>query len=69
MHSGLHAMRLQSHEFRVHGQVGQESNLHPAVLEHAARCPESSKVVQIALESTVFRGESSSGVQARPTAM
>ena len=30
----------------IEGQVGQESNLQPAVLEHAARCPESSKNVQ-----------------------
>jgi hypothetical protein len=28
------------------GQVGQESNLQPAVLEHSARCPDSSKNVQ-----------------------
>jgi hypothetical protein len=28
------------------GQVGQESNLQPAVVEHAARCPEASKNVQ-----------------------
>ena len=27
------------------GQVGQESNLQPAVLEHSAHCPESSNVV------------------------
>jgi len=27
------------------GQVGQESHLHPAVLEHAARCPEASNRV------------------------
>ena len=29
----------------LQGQVGQESNLQPAVLEHSARCPESSRVV------------------------
>ena len=28
------------HEFRLPGQVGQESHRHPAVLEHAAQCPE-----------------------------
>jgi hypothetical protein len=51
------------------GQVGQESNLQPAVLEHSARYPESSKDVQIDLESTVARVGSSSGVQACLTAM
>jgi hypothetical protein len=54
------------HEFRVLRQVGQESNLHPAVLEHAARCPDSSKVVQIGLESTDFDIALSRVVQARP---
>src|SRR5262249_48853447 len=28
------------------GQVGQESHLRPAVVEHSARCPDSSKNVQ-----------------------
>ena len=51
------------------GQVGQESNLQPAVLEHAARCPESSKVVQFALEFAVFGDASSKGVQERPAGL
>jgi len=33
------------------GQVGQESHLHPAVVEHAARCPDASKGVQHALNA------------------
>jgi hypothetical protein len=33
------------HEFRILGQVEQESHRRPAVLEHLARCPESSNYV------------------------
>jgi hypothetical protein len=67
---GLRAMWLQPAEIQgSEGQVGQESNLQPAVLEHSAQCPEWSKVVQIALESTVFRGESSNSVQERLASM
>jgi len=51
------------------GQVGQESHLQPAVLEHAARCPDSSRDVQIALEFALFGNASSNGVQARPVAL
>jgi hypothetical protein len=51
------------------GQVGQESNLQPAVLEHSARCPDASKVVQIALESNGFRDAASSVVQKRLAGM
>jgi hypothetical protein len=51
------------------GQVGQESHRQPAVLEHAARCPESSKVVQIALETADLGGISSRIFQERPAAM
>jgi hypothetical protein len=51
------------------GQVGQESNLHPAGLEHSARYPASSKVVQYCLELAVLGDTSSSGVQAHPTAL
>jgi hypothetical protein len=36
------------------GQVGQDSNPHPAVVEHAARCPGSSRDVSLALESPDF---------------
>src|SRR5262249_1840291 len=32
-------------ELEFKGQMGQESNLQPAVLELSARCPDSSKVV------------------------
>jgi len=49
--------------------VGQESNLHPAVVEHSARCPASSKVVQQRLEIAVLGSASSRGVQERPTGM
>jgi len=51
------------------GQVGQESNLHPAVVEHAARCPGSSKAVQFALEFAFYGNASSNGVQERPAAL
>jgi hypothetical protein len=44
--NGLNVNRLSQHEFSLLGQAGQESNLHPAVLEHAARCPGSSRDVQ-----------------------
>src|SRR5690242_13394121 len=36
-------------KFKLLGQVGQESNLQAAVLEHAAHCPDSSRDVQVAL--------------------
>jgi hypothetical protein len=51
------------------GEVGQESNLQPAVLEDKARCPESSEVVQTALQSAFFGDVSSRFVQERPTSM
>jgi hypothetical protein len=58
------------HEFKVwKGQVGQESNLQPAVVEHAARCPETSKDIQNALESTNSAIKLSNGVQRHLTAM
>jgi len=53
----------------VIGQVGQESHLHPAVLEDAARCSDSSKEVQFTLESADLDVRLSSVVQERPTAM
>jgi hypothetical protein len=49
--------------------VGQESNLHPAVLEHAAQSPDSSKLVQIAREFAVSGDASSRGVQERLASM
>jgi hypothetical protein len=45
------------------GKVGEESHLHPAVVEHAAQFPRSSQVVHMALESTVGRATSSSSIQ------
>jgi hypothetical protein len=51
------------------GQVGQESNLQPAVLEHAARCLELSKAVQFVLESTHFVIGSSRVVHERLAAL
>jgi hypothetical protein len=51
------------------GQVGQESHRRPAVVEHAARCPDPSRVVQIALESPDFDIGSSNGVQGRPASL
>jgi hypothetical protein len=33
------------HEFKLTGQVGEESHRRPAVVKHAARCPKSSKNV------------------------
>jgi hypothetical protein len=51
------------------GQVGQESNLQPAVLEHSARRPDSSKGVQHCLESAVLGDESSRVVQERLASM
>jgi len=66
---GLGPRGSSPHEFRPQGQVGQESHLHPAVVEHSACCPGSSRDVQIALESTVVRLASSSGVQRRPAAI
>jgi hypothetical protein len=62
-------MACSSDECRSTGQVGQESNLQPAVLEHAARCPTSSKVVKFALESTGFGVGLSNGVQVRPAGL
>ena len=50
-------------------QVGQDSNRHPAVVEHAARCPDSSKVVQYRLEFADFDDASSRVVQERPAGM
>jgi hypothetical protein len=57
------------HEIRTRGQVGQESNLQPAVVEHALRYPGSSKVVQFALGSAVFDDVFSRLVQERLTAL
>jgi hypothetical protein len=45
--------------------VGQELNLHPAILEHSTRCPGSSKGVQPRLEFAHPGDTSSSGVQER----
>jgi hypothetical protein len=61
-------MRLQPNKFSITGQVGQESNLQPAVLEHSAQCPDASRVVQIALAKD-FAVESSKAVQERPASM
>jgi hypothetical protein len=44
------------------GQVGQESHRRPAVVEHAARCLDSSSDVQIAVDFAIFGDASSSGV-------
>jgi hypothetical protein len=46
--------------------MGQESNLHPAVVEHAARCPGPSNVVYYRLELALLGGTSSKVVQGRP---
>jgi hypothetical protein len=51
------------------GQVGQESNLHPAVVEHAARSPESYEVIQPRLELAFFGDASSRVVQECPAGM
>src|SRR5262249_8710894 len=51
------------------GQMGHESNLRPAGVEHTARCPDSSKDVQIALELPDFDDASPKGVQERPARM
>ena len=56
-------------ELAVQGQVGQESHRRPAVVEHTARCPDLSRIVQIALESTGIREALSTVVQGRPAGM
>ena len=51
------------------GQVGQESTLHSAVVETAARFLDSSRSLQLGREFAVSGDALSSGVQERPAAL
>ena len=57
-HIGLRPRSSNAHEFRVSGQVGQESHLQPAVLETVALCfdPRSGEVVNLDLRRYARHG-------------